>query len=443
MLKAFLALALSAVLTAQAADSQNLWDIYQLALANDPSLAAARSGNLASQEKLVQGHALFKPSVSLNGSANYSNSDAKYSGAAIFPEVGWQSFNTYTYSLNLNQPLYRKQNNAQLAQAQMQVTQADKSLQLAQQDLMLRSAQAYFDVLLAQDKIELIHAQKTAISRQLEQAQANFDAGNATITDVDEAKARFDLISANEIAAQNDLALKNYAIQALTGQAPQPLASTLSEIKPILPEVDLPAWEQVAQQNNLTLSIQQQQLAIATQEVEKQNAGHLPTLDAVASYSDNRADGSIYGFGSDVRAASVGVQLQIPIYQGGAISSRVREALANKQKAQDELEASLRKVVLEARQSYLNLASSAAQLAAYQQALASSQSQLDSTNLGYEVGVRTSVDVLNAQQQYYSAKRDLLQARYSYLINTLKLKASASVLAESDMQSLNQQLVRR
>ncbi|MGZ8252745.1 MAG: TolC family outer membrane protein [Methylophilaceae bacterium] len=439
-----ISLAFSVLLPHQAlaADTQNLLDIYQQALSRDPTWASARSGNLASQEKLEQGKALYRPTVTFNSNANHSETDIKYNGAgSIFRNGGRESFDSYGYGVNVTQPIYRKQISAQFEQAKSQVTQADKQLALAQQQLMLRSAQAYFDVLLAQDKIDLINAQKAAINRQLEQAKANFEVGTATITDVNEAQARYDLTLAQEIAAINDLEVKKRAVQSIIGDLPQRLATVQAEIKPTMPEQsDMETWVQIAEQNSLALSIQQQALAIATQEVERQNAGHLPTLDAVGGYSDNRANGGANGFGSDLQNATIGVQLQIPIYQGGAISSKVREAVANQQKAMDDVEVARRQADLDTRQAYLNLASSVAQVKAYEQALLSSQSQLDSTNLGYEVGIRTSVDVLNAQQQFYSAKRDLLQARYTYLLSTLKLKSATGLLSEGDLVNINQQL---
>ncbi|HSH71677.1 MAG TPA: TolC family outer membrane protein [Methylophilaceae bacterium] len=436
-----LAFALPASLT-QAAETQNLLDIYQQALNRDPAWASARSGNLAAQEKLEQGKALYRPTVTVNSNASHSETDIKYNGAgSIFRNGGRESFDSYGYGVNVSQPIYRKQISTQYEQAKSQVTQADKQLALAQQQLMLRTAQAYFDVLLAQDKIDLINAQKAAINRQFEQAKANFDVGTATITDVNEAQARYDLTLAQEIAAINDLEVKKRAVQSIIGDLPQRLATAKTEIKPSMPEQgDMEAWVEIAEQNSLALSIQQQALEIATQEVERQNAGHLPTFDAVGGYTDNRANGGPNGFGSDLQNATIGVQLQIPIYQGGLINSRVREAVANKQKAMDDVEVARRQADLDTRQAYLNLASSVAQVKAYEQALTSSQSQLDSTNLGYEVGIRTSVDVLNAQQQYYSAKRDLLQARYTYLLSTLKLKSATGLLNEADMASINQQL---
>ncbi|MEZ0231384.1 MAG: TolC family outer membrane protein [Methylophilaceae bacterium] len=426
----------------QAENAQNLLDIYQLALSNDPVWASARSGNLAAQEKVAQGKALYLPTATFSTNASHSDSDIRYINNSVFRNGGRESYETFGYGVNVSQPIFRMQNYLQYQQSKIQVSQADKQLILAQQDLILRTAQAYFDVLLAQDKIDLINAQKSAISRQLEQAQANFDVGTATITDVNEAQAKFDLTTAQEIAAINDLEIKKRTIQSIIGQLPQALATAKADIKTELPEPRaMQQWVEIAEQNNLALNIQQEALQIATKEVDRQNAGHLPTLDAVGNYNDTRAGGSPNGFGSDLQNTTIGLQLQIPLYQGGAINSKVREAVANKQKAQDDVETARRKAELDTQQAYLNLTSSISQVKAYEQALISSQSQLDSTNLGYDVGVRNSVDVLNAQQQLFSAKRDLLQSRYTYLLSALKLKSASGLLNDLDLVSINQQLV--
>ncbi|CEN56710.1 TolC family outer membrane protein [Candidatus Methylopumilus turicensis] len=443
----FLLLGLALGHHAQAADSQNLMQIYQQALSRDPVWASAQSSHLASQEKLAQGNALFLPTVTFNSGVSATQSDAKFFGGATSVLRGGQNnFESYNYGVNVSQPIYRKQIRAQFEQAKSQVAQADKQLLLAKQGLIIRSSKAYFDVLLAQDKIDLIGAQKTAINKQLEQAKANFEVGTSTITDFNEAQARFDLVVAQEIAAMNDLEVKKRAIQAIVGSTPQALVGVRSDLVAQSPEpIEMEKWVEVAEQNNLTIALQQQALEIATQEVERQNAGHMPTLDAVAGYNNNYANGTATGLGngSDITSASIGLQLQIPLYQGGLVSSKVREAVANKQKALDDLEAAKRQADLDTRSAYLNLSSSVAQIKAYEQALSSSQSQLDSTNLGYEVGVRTSVDVLNAQQQYFSAKRDLLQSRYTYLVNILSLKSAVGLLGETDVESVNQQLVSR
>jgi len=448
MNKTLLALMIAALPLASHAEMpvQDLLATYQQAQANDPTWAAAQNANVAAQEKLVQGKALLLPTARLGANAGHTQSNLDRTGGITnIGRSGHDDFETYGYNLNINQPLYRKQNSIQYEQSKTQVAQAGEQLNTSHQDLMLRVSQAYFDVLLAQDKIDLIQAQKAAISRQLEQAKANFEVGSATITDVHEAQARYDLTVAQEIAAINELEAKKHAIQAVTGQMPQRLATAKSDLQAAIPQpYEMEKWVDVASENNLALKIQLQALQLANQEVERTQAGHLPTLDVVGTYSDNRANGGVssdlVGYNKAVKTATVGLQFEIPLYQGGTISSRVREAIANQQKSQDDVEAARRQAELQTRQAYLNVTSSVAQVAAYEQALVSSQSQLDSTSLGYEVGVRTSVDVLNAQQQLYSAKRDLLQARYSWLLSVLQLKAAAGVLTEDDLAATNKLL---
>ena len=429
--------------TAVVADDkpQSLVDIYNLALAHDPILASAVNANQAAQEIIEQGKALYRPIVNFNAGASIAHTDIAFIGAGVPFMGGAQSFAGYQYGVEARQPLYRKQNWVQMDQAKTQVSLADKQFNLAQQTLMLRTTQAYFDVLLAQDKIDLLGAQKSAILNQLEQSKANFDAGNATITDVNEAQARYDLIVAQEIAAVNDYQIALRSVQAITGAIPQKLATVKADIKTHTLEQSMQKWLEVAAENDLNIQIHQDALKLSEQEVERANAGHLPTLDAVASYTDSYANGSYYGFGSDLKNGTIGVQMQLPLYQGGATSSRARQAVFNKQKAQDDVEIARRLMEQDTQRAYLNLNTSIAQVKAYEQALHSSQSQVDSTKVGYDVGVRTSVDVLNAQQQYFGAQRDLLQARYSYLVNIIRLKAASGVIAETDLADINQQLV--
>lgn len=435
---------LSVALVAQAqADEKaySLIEIYQQALAHDPQLASALSANRAAQEIIEQGKALYRPTVNFNADANKLSTDIRYIGADRAPSTS--SFETYKYGVDLRQPIYRKQNLVQMDQSKTQVSQADKQLHLTQQDLILRVTQAYFDVLIAQDKIDLIAAQKSAILSQLEQAKANFEVGTSTITDVNESQARFDLVLAQEIATKNELQIAKHAIQALTGKVPQKLATVKADIKTHQLEQPMDKWLEVAAINNLNIQIQQDAAKFAEQEVERLGAAHLPTLDAVVSYTDSYANGSASAFsaGNELKTGTIGLQLQIPIYQGGAISSRVRQAVLSQQKAQDDVGIARSNTELETQRAYLNLSTSIAQVKAFEQALISSQSQVDSTKLGYEVGVRTSVDVLNAEQQYFSAKRDLLQSRYNYLVNIIRLKASSGVVAEADLADVNQQLV--
>lgn len=423
---------------------QSLVDIYQQALAHDPVLASASSANQAAQELIEQGKALYRPTVNFSAGANATQSDIRFIDASTnnpFRFQGRSNYEGYNYGIDARQPIFRKENLVLIDQSKTQVSQADKQYALIQQTLILRTTQAYFDVLIAQDKIELIVAQKAAIVSQLDQANANFEVGTATVTDVNEAQARYDLILAQEIAAINEHEIAKRSVQAITGEIPQKLAPVKADIKTNNLEQGMDQWLEVAAQNNLNIRIQQDTLKLSEQEIERAQAGHLPTLDAVASYSDNYANGNSTGTGSELKAGVIGLQVQIPLYQGGAVSSRVRQAALNKQKAQDDVQIARRNTELETQRAYLNLSTSIAQVKAYEQALISSQSQVDSTKLGYEVGVRTSVDVLNAQQQLFSAKRDLLQSRYNYLVNIIRLKAASGVVAEVDLADINQQLV--
>ena len=462
---------------------QTLKDIYSLAQQHDPSWAAARYANTAAQEKLEQGKALLRPTVNFTSSYNYADTSIRYTGAnSVFRNNNQaEKFDTLNYGVNLNQPIYRKQNSVQYQQSAIQVDLADLQLALDRQDLMLKSTQAYFEVLLAQDKFALNQAQKTAITSQLAQAKANYKAGVATITDVDEAQAKFDVVQSQQIATLNELESKKQAVQILTGQYPAEFASVVPDIKLQLPTLTLPSeqsaaelntgnnrinqnlskqklnpqnpaplaqaspyletWLEQAKLNNIGLNIKKRAYELASKEVELNQAGHLPTLDAVASYTKTNANGGINGFGNDLNNATVGLQLQIPLYQGGATVSKVREALANQLKAEAEVEVANRKTELDTRQAFLDISSSISQAEAGEQSLHSALSQLGSTNKGFKVGLKTNVDVLNAQQLVFNARRDLLQAKYNYLLGLVKLKYATGVLADDDMNEINRQLI--
>ncbi len=420
---------------------QSLVDIYHQALAHDPTLASALSANKAAQEIIEQGKALYLPTVNFNASANTTQSDIRYLNSKTPP--GTSGYENYRIEVEARQPIYRKQNLVQIDQAYTQVSLADKQYHLSQQDLILRATQAYFDVLIAQDKIDLIKAQNVAVISQLEQAKATFEVGTSTITDVNEAQAKYDLIVAQEIGAVNEYEIAKRSIEAITGEMPTKLATVKPTVQVNNLSPNMQDWQQVAVQNNLNIQIQQDNLKLAEQEVQRTEAGHLPTLDAVASVSDSYSNGSasVFSSGNDLKSATIGVELQIPLYAGGSITSKARQAVLNKQKALDDIDIARRKVDLETQRAYLNLNTSIAQVKALEQALTSAKSQLDSTKLGSEVGVRTTVDVLNAQQQYFSAKRDLLQARYSYLVNIIRLKVASGLVSEPDIEDINQQLV--
>ena len=428
------------------AQSADLHEIFKRGLSNDATYAAARAAWQAAQEKLPQGLALLLPSAALSGNTQYNDRRLDFRGSALVPDTPQQHdrFNSNSLSVSVTQPLYRAQNRIQYDQAKVQVAQADSQLVAASQDLILRIAQAYFDILLAQDNVELVGAQKTAIGEQLAQAKRNFEVGTATITDTHEAQARYDLVTAQEIAALNDLESRKRALQQITGDLPPRISPLGPRFEPADPTpATMEAWVDQALENSLQVQIQKAAEEFAAKEVERNRAAHHPTLDAVASYSNSGTGSGINsGPGQDSSTGVVGLQLAMPLFQGGAISSRVREAIANLERARQDLESARRTAALNTRQAFLGVTSGIAQLRALQSAVVSSQSQLDSTRLGQEVGVRTGVDVLNAQQQLFQARRDLAQARYNYILNSLRLKAASGQLAEPDVALVNQWLAR-
>lgn len=418
--------ALGVQASAQATD---LIEIYQAAQGHDAVFASARAAQQAGQEKLTQGRSLLLPSVNLSANTTYNDLNSP---------LLTKKYNSHGYAVSVVQPLFREQNWATYQQADLQVAISEAQFKLAEQDVILRSAQIYFDVLIAQDTVQLTGAQKNSISQQLEQAKRNFEVGTATITDTHEAQARYDLVVAQEIAAANNLEIKKRTLQQLVNADVQELNTLGQGFKLESPNpADAQKWVADAQQGNYQIVMAQAAEALAEQEVAKNRGGHLPTLDAVGSYSNST--GCSFSCG-DTKSTSVGLQLNMPLFAGGATQSKWREAEANRDKAKQDLENARRNVELQTRQAYLGVVSGIAQVQALQQALKSSESLLQASKLGQEVGVRTSLDVLNAQQQMYSTRRDLYQAEYNYLISHLRLKAAVGNLAEADLSQVNKAL---
>jgi outer membrane protein len=439
ILQMLLAAMLCASGWAQAAD---LLDTFHAAQANDPVIAAARATQQAGEEKLSQGRSLLMPSINLTANSTFNSLTSQYDPSIPPLLVGATNrYNSYGYGVTLVQPLFRQQNWQAYSESELQAAQAELQLKIAEQDLIVRVAQAYFDVLIAQDSVGLVDAQKTAISEQLEQAKRNFEVGSATITDTLEAQARYDLTGAQEIAAQNDLEIKRSALQQLINAMPGDLSQLGKGFKLETPQpADMQKWVDDAQLNSLQVAIARAGAEIADKEVARNRGGHYPTVDLVANYTQNNANGSSFGIGTDTTSKSVGVQLNVPLFAGGAVNSKWREAEANRERARQELESARRNVEQQTRQAYLGVVSGISQVKALQQALASSQSALDASKLGQEVGVRTNLDVLNAQQQLYSTRRDLYQAQYNYLVSELKLKQAAGSLGEEELNKVNQAL---
>jgi outer membrane protein len=423
------------------AAAEDLMQVYREAQRYDAVYGAARFSLEAGRERIPQGRALLLPTLNLSANVAAQRIELESSNQLLTPDFV-RSPTTSGYTFTLSQPLYRPQNLAQRDQAGYLVRQAEATFSQASQDLTVRTAQAYFDVLAAQDTLALVGAQKAAISEQLAQAKRNFEVGTATITDTHEAQARYDLIVAQEIAAQNDLDSKRRALQLIAGREYTQLRPLRTEIRlsPPVPN-DMQSWVDLAEKQSYAVLIQQAVTEVAQLETRRASAGHMPTLDIVGSYGLARDTGSIQsGIGRDLTTGQIGLQLALPLYQGGAISSREREAAANYLKAQQDVENARRTVALTSRQTYLAVINGIAQVGALEQALVSSQSALDSNRLGYEVGVRINIDVLNAQQQLFSTRRDLALARYNAIINHLKLKAAAGALREEDLEEVNRAL---
>ena len=428
-----LSLLIGAALCTSSAFAVDLVQVYREALTNDAQYMAARATAEAGREKLPQSRAGLLPTIS--GSANAVYNDNRYAPRGA--PTSSRDFSTHAYNLNLTQPLFRWQNFVQYDQGKLQVVQSEANFAQASQDLILRVAQAYFDVLAAQETLRAVTANKEAITLQLEQAKKYFEVGTATITDSQEAQSRYDLASAQEIAAQNDLQVKRYALQVIVGGevgALNPLKPE-AELKPPLP-ASLDTWVDAATNGSFAVQAQQAALEIAAKEIERARAGHYPTVDLVANVGRNHAPQGLTGT-MDTNANNIGVQLNIPIYQGGYVNSKTREAIANRSAAEAGLDSARRAATLNTRQSFLGVVNGLAQIRALEAALVSSRSALESNKLGYEVGVRINIDVLNAEQQVYSTQRDLARARFDTLLAQLKLKAAVGSLSEADLEAIN------
>ena len=425
--------ALSCVSTAWSAD---ILQIYREALVNDAQYAAARATVEAGREKFPQGLAGLLPTV--NATANTTWNENQYRLNDKAPTVR-KDFNTHAYNVALTQPLFRWQNFVQYGQGKLQVVQAEAVFAQAQQDLILRVAQAYFDVLNAQENLKAVRANKQAITQQLELAKKSFEVGTVTITDTHEAQSRFDLVSAQEIAADSDLEVKRYALRQIVGKESGELnrLKPQAELRPPQP-ASMDKWVESAERDSFSVQAQQASAEIAQKEVEKQRAGHYPTLDVVANYGNGKTAVSYTSNNTlDTDSRNVALQLTIPIFQGGAVKSKTREAVANRMATDANLDAARRTAALNARQSFLGVVNGLAQVRALEAALVSSTSALDSNKLGYEVGVRINIDVLNAENQLYVTKRDLTKARFDTLLAQLKLKAAVGSLGEADLEQIN------
>jgi outer membrane protein len=414
--------------------AEDLLAVARAALANDAQFQSARAQREATSEKLPQARAGLLPSLTLNGTTQWNDVEISK------PVDRSTQYNSHNFGFQLTQPLFRWANWVQFEQGKLQVAAADAQLAQARQDTLLRAAQAYFDLLYAQDVLTSIVAQKTAASEQLELARKSFEVGTVTITDVHEAQSRYDLATAQEIAARSDIEVKRHALAVITGRAPEALRGLRSEVAFTLPEpARMEEWVDRAQTESLTVLAQLVNQEIANREIERQRAGHYPTVDLVATYGQNKTVITFAGapLNNESTTGTVGVQVSLPLFQGLGQESRVRESAHLLDRARAEVDFARRNAAQQARQAWLGVANGIAQTAALRAAQVSSQSSLDANKLGYEVGVRINIDVLNAQQQLYVTRRDLAKARYDTLLAQLRLKAAAGQLAEPEIEAVN------
>jgi len=416
------------------AGASDLLQIYKEALVNDAQFSAARASKLAGQERSVQGRSALLPRVGLTGSVSKSRSE-------FDPDVGAtvkSTTNGNTMTLSLSQPLFNLGAWESYEQSKLSVIASYIQFAGAQQDLMLRVSQAYFDVLAAENTLKTLQAQKVAVAEQLASAKRNFEVGTQTITDTHEAQSQYDLITAQELAGQGDLDVKRAALRQIIGKDAGDLAKLKDGVQLTAPvPAQITDWVDSAEKQNFAVTSSQVGLEVAQREIKKSRSGHLPTIDLSAS--TGRSTASLGGSTPSgvSKPSSIGVSVNIPIFAGFGTDSKVRESIALEDKARNDLETARRNAAQAARQSYIGVVSGLAQIKAFEAAEISSQSALDSTKLGYQVGVRINIDVLNAQQKLSNTRQSLAKARYDSIMSGLRLKAAAGTLKEADLAEVN------
>jgi outer membrane protein len=439
-----LSLSVLLALSALSARAENLQELYQAGLGYDATYLSARASLDAAQYRLDQVYALRRPSIGLSVSGGRSTSSTP-------DALSTQSANTTQYGATVSgsQTLFNRSNDKTITQAEKALDVARTDFAAAEQDLIIRVSQAYFDVLAAQDTLATARSSLAAISEQVASAKRNFEVGTATITDTREAQARYDLARATEIVADNDLINKRIALDQLVGRtniAPKQLAVPV-QLPPVVPSA-LEEWVARGDAEHPVVRRARLALEIAQLETEKAKAGHLPTVGVSASVgrghfsTQGNASGFPYDSTSPSTNAGVSVTLNVPLFAGYSIQNRVKETISLETKSEDDLVAARRGVEQATRTAFYGVRSGTAQVAALEAAESSSQLALDATQLGYKVGVRVNIDVLNAQAQLYSTQAQLAQARYNVVMAGLRLRQASGRLTAEDIAAVNQLLQR-
>ncbi len=415
------------------AQAENLVEVYKTAVENDPTYLAAYADYQAVLESKKQSVAPLLPNLNLD--ADYQDISQEYTTSST-TSLDYTELN---YSLNLSQAIFRYNFWVQLRQANIQVAQAEANFSNARQALILRVAERYFEVLAAGDNLTFAKAEKEAIGEQLNQTKQRFEVGLSAITDVHEAQARYDTAVAQNIEAENLLANTKENLREVTGQYYENLAILVEESPLVAPKPEnIEAWLDIAKERSLSLIAAEKEMQIAREDVSRNRAGHYPTLDLVASHSYSDSDGGlVFQSGREVDDTRIGLQFNLPIYEGGLISSQTREAAHRYQQSKDLYEQQRRATERETRSSYLNVVANISTVRAFRQALTSNKTALEATEAGYEVGTRTAVDVLNSRRELFRAVRDYARSRYTYILETLRLKAAVGTLTEQDVAAIN------
>lgn len=423
--------------TANAAD---LLDVYRQAQANDPAWAAAQAAHRANLEQVPQARAGLLPNVDLSVDVFQNRQQVQT------PVIDRSSsFRSEGYSLELSQPLYNRPNRAAYAQSLAFATQSEHQLAAARDDLIVRTVRAYLAVLAARDVHEFAQSEKAAVQRLLALARRNFNVGAATLIDVHEAQAAYDLTVSQEIAAANELEVARESLQILTGRPVGPIAGLTAKLELTPPDpAAMESWVETAVRQNPNVRIREQLLEQAAQAIEGGRGRHYPTLDLVLARNYNDTDALNFLSGArlptETTTDQVGVRFNLPIYQGGGTTAQVREAIARHDEALLQLEATKRQVAQQAREVYLAVTTNLAQVRSLEQARTSNQRAVESTVLGQERGLRTGLDVLNNQRVLFGTLRDLARARYDYLFARVQLRAVAGTLSEQDLIAVNRLL---
>ncbi len=420
------------------ARAEDLLAVYNLARENDPKFHVAQSVYLAEREKLPQARAGLMPTLNARAARDRNNYETLTDSLIVGRPSAQFEYSSSEYSLSLSQPVYNAAVFSGFSQAKAEVRRAEAGYAAAGQDLILRVVQAYLEALLTQDSLEFTRVEKLAIQRQLESSEVRLKVGLTTITDVYDARARFEIAAAQETEAENASHDKHEALRELTGRSPESLARVGANMLLAAPEpADINQWIEKSLTQNYSLLAKRAAAESASEEIKRQRAGHYPTLDLVGTRTRNDADGSITGPGIRADNTVVGLQLNVPLFQGGIVSSRTEEAAHRYDAAQQEFEATRRATERAARAAYLGVTGGTEKVTALSQAVVAGESALEAKTQGFAAGINTNLDVLDATRDLYRAKRDLSSARYDYLLNLLHLKQAAGTLGENDLVQIN------